>query len=148
VATLLDRLQQDAHGNIQLSGVGALGDALAEHVQKNLKVSGKLRVRADTFGYLQRCWPDPSPIDAREARAAAAFAVRLAASGERSGSVAIRRAGGKAYKVEYARIELRDVAARTRKMPGEFIRGHNDVTEAFLAYCRPLVGRLPVMARI
>jgi ATP-dependent phosphofructokinase / diphosphate-dependent phosphofructokinase len=148
VATLLDRLQQDAHGNIQLSGVGALGDALAEHVQKNLKVSGKLRVRADTFGYLQRCWPDPSPIDAREARAAAAFAVRVAASGERSGSVAIRRAGGKAYKVEYARIELRDVAARTRKMPAEFIRGHNDVTEAFLAYCRPLVGRLPVMARI
>ena len=26
------------------------------------------RVRADTFGYLQRCWPDPSPIDAQEAR--------------------------------------------------------------------------------
>ena len=44
---------------MQLSGVGALGDALAELVKKNLKGAGgkAVRVRADTFGYLQRCWP-------------------------------------------------------------------------------------------
>jgi 6-phosphofructokinase 1 len=27
------------------------------------------RVRADTFGYIQRCWPEPSPVDTAEARA-------------------------------------------------------------------------------
>ena len=150
VATLLDRLQTDAHGNIQLSGVGAHGDALAELVQKNLKPKGgkSLRVRADTFGYLQRCWPDPSPVDVKEARLSAAHAVRLAVQGHHSGSVAILRKKGRTYAAEFARIELLAVAGKTRRMPAEFIRGHNDVSAAFLDYCRPLVGALPVMARL
>ncbi len=140
----------DPHGNVQLSGTGALGDALAELVKRRIKTSsGKTpRVRADTFGYLQRCWPDPSPVDAREARAAGAFAARLAAGGERSGSVALVRARGRAYRIGFERVELRDVAARTRHMPPEFIAGTSDVTEAFLSYCRPLVGMLPVLARL
>jgi len=150
VTTLMEKLQTDAHGNVQLSGVGALGDALADLIKTNLKIDGvkSLRVRADTFGYLQRCWPDPSPVDSREARAAAAFAVRLAAKGERSASVAIRRKKGRTYAAEFARIELRDVAAKTRHMPPEFIKGDHDVTDAFVAYCRPLVGPLPPMARL
>lgn len=150
VTTLLDRLQKDAHGNVQLSGVGALGDALAELVQKNLKAPGgkSLRVRADTFGYLQRCWPDPSPVDSKEARQVAVFAVKLAAAGEQSGSVAILRKKGRVYGIELKRIELRDVAGKTRHMPPEFIKGHCDVTPAFVEYCRPLVGPLPTMMRL
>src|SRR6185436_13821963 len=91
--TLVEGLDRDMHGNVQLSGVGALGDALAELIKKNVKTaSGKApRVRADTFGYLQRCWPDPSPVDRKEAREAARFAVKQAAGGERSGSIAITR---------------------------------------------------------
>jgi ATP-dependent phosphofructokinase / diphosphate-dependent phosphofructokinase len=150
VATLVESLARDAHGNIQLSGVGALGDALAELVKKRIRThSGKTaRVRADTFGYLQRCWPDRSPVDAREARDSARAAVRLAAAGDRSGSVAIIRKSSKPYKVEYRRIELRDVAAQTRHMPAEFIAGTNDITRSFMDYIRPLVGELPEMARL
>jgi 6-phosphofructokinase 1 len=150
VTTLLDRLQTDAHGNVQLSGVGALGDALAEHVQKNLKTQGgkPLRVRADTFGYLQRSWPDPSPIDVKEARAAAAYAVRLAAAGAHAASVAITRKKGRTYAAELKRIELREVAGKTRTMPPEFISGHCNITPAFLDYVHPLVGKLPHMTRI
>jgi len=61
----------DAHGNVQLSGSGALGDGLADLVKTGLTPKGGKapRVRADTFGYIQRCWPEPSPIDAIEARA-------------------------------------------------------------------------------
>lgn len=44
--------ERDSHGNIQLSGSGALGDYLTSLVKTNL--GEKLRVRADTFGYLQR----------------------------------------------------------------------------------------------
>jgi len=147
--TLVQGLDKDAHGNVQLSGVGALGDALADLIKKNLKVNGKApRVRADTFGYLQRCWPDPSPIDQKEARGAAKFAVRLAAKGEPSASVAILRTSNKPYKSAFKQIELADVAAKTRHMPPEFIGGHNDVTPAFLKYVRPLVGPLPEMARL
>lgn len=149
-ATLVETLDRDAHGNIQLSGVSALGDALADLCRKRVKTSsGKAaRVRADTFGYLQRCWPDPSPIDAREARAAARFAVKCAARGDHSGSVAITRAKGKTYKAQFEPLELSDVAAKTRHMPPEFIDGHNNVTKAFLDYVEPLVGKLPEMARL
>lgn len=150
VTTLMEHLDRDAHGNVQLSGVGALGDALADHVRRNLKVAGgkPLRVRADTFGYIQRCWPDVSPVDAREARAAAKFAVRMFARGDTSGSVAITRRKGRAYKAELGAIELADVAGKTRRMPAEFIAGHNDVSEAFIRWCRPLVGELPPTARL
>jgi 6-phosphofructokinase len=53
----------DAHGNVQLSGSGALGDGLADLVKTALTPKGGKgpRVRADTFGYIQRCWPEPSP---------------------------------------------------------------------------------------
>ena len=41
----------DAHGNIQLSGSGGLGDYLADQIRNKLKIK---RVRADTLGYPQR----------------------------------------------------------------------------------------------
>ncbi|MBX3358277.1 MAG: 6-phosphofructokinase [Phycisphaeraceae bacterium] len=150
ISQLMENLDRDSHGNIQLSGVGALGDALADLVRRNVKLpSGKaLRVRADTFGYLQRCWPDPSPIDSREARDAAKFAVSCAMRGEPSGSIAIVRLKNKPYKAGYKRVELTDVAAKTRHMPKEFIEGSNNVTRAFLNYAKPLVGPLPVMTRL
>lgn len=148
--TLIEGLDRDAHGNIQLSGVGGLGDALANLVKKRVKTKeGKApRVRADTFGYLQRCWPDASPVDAKEARAVGKFAVGLARAGHMSGSVAIVRASTKPYRAGYKRIELKDVAAKTRHMPGEFILGTNDVSRAFAKYALPLVGKLPQMGRI
>jgi hypothetical protein len=40
------------------------------------------------------------------------------------------------------------VARRTRHVPPEFISGSNDVSAAFDAYCRPLVGELPRLARL
>lgn len=147
--TLVQGLDRDAHGNVQLSGVAALGDALAELVKKNVTAGGAaVRVRADTFGYLQRCWPDPSPIDVKEARQAARFAVRLASRGELSGSVAIVRTRKKPYASAMKQIELSDVAGKTRHMPPEFLEGHNNVSRAFVEYCKPLVGPLPVMARL
>lgn len=148
--TLVDNLDRDGHGNVQLSGVSALGDALADLVKKRVKTPGGKapRVRADTFGYLQRCFPDPSPVDSKEAREVGRQAVRFAQAGHASGSVAILRTSDRPYTVAYKRIELTDVAAKTRHMPAEFIAGHNDVTEKFVKYCRPLVGKLPEMGRI
>ncbi len=108
-------------------------------------------MRADTFGYVQRCWPDASPIDQAEARRAGRFGTRLALEGHVDGSVAIIRTGkgygGEAYISEYKRVELKAIAAKTRRMPPEFVKGHNDVSDAFLNYCRPLVGELPTFER-
>ncbi len=134
----------DAHGNVQLSGSGALGDGLADLVKTGLTPKGGKapRVRADTFGYIQRCWPEPSPVDMAEARAVGRYAAELAARGDASASVIIVRTSNApdAYRSECARADLSAVARRTRHVPAEFISGSNDVSAAFDAYCRPLVG--------
>ena len=69
-------LEADAHGNVQLSGSGALGDYLISVLRE--KMPGK-RLRADTFGYLQRSFPGiVSPVDAYEARYCGRMAVYYA----------------------------------------------------------------------
>ena len=57
--------EYDAHGNIQLSGTGSLGDFLSNQIKINLKLP---RVRSDTLGYPQRCFVgSASEIDQKEA---------------------------------------------------------------------------------
>jgi len=139
---LAEQAETDAHGNIQLSGTGALADFLAGQVKTKLKVK---RVRADTFGYLQRSFPGiQSPVDVNEARWCGRHAVQYSMS-EDSGSVAIKRLGnGADYKIELFRTELSSVAEKTKPMPDEFINAEgNGVTDAFIEYAMPLIGDLP-----
>ncbi len=132
----------DTHGNVQLSGSGVLGDLLSDMIKTELKVS---RVRADTFGYLQRSFPGIySEQDAKEAYEAGRQAVMQAVSGDVDGSIAIKRKTGKKYSVYYQRVPLNKVAKNTRSMDPRFInRNGNHVTEAFINYARPLAGALP-----
>jgi 6-phosphofructokinase len=141
--------EKDSHGNVQLSGTGALGDFLAAEVKA--KLGDKLRVRADTFGYLQRSFAGyVSEVDAAEAREVGRTAVRFATSGDvQHGSIFIRRTGeGSNYGAEFDVTELKNVAKETRDLPEEFLSGSNDVSEAFLEYVRPLVGTLPVTGQL
>jgi len=141
---LAKQAETDAHGNVQLSGTGALADYLAGRVKAAL--GPKKRVRADTFGYLQRSYPGiQSPVDVDEARRCGREAVKLAMEQD-NGSVAIRRTGnGKDYAVELFRTELSNVAEKTKSMPDEFINAEgNGITDAFIEYAMPLVGELPV----
>lgn len=139
--------EADAHGNVQLAGSGALGDNLADYLKKKLTPAGGKppRVRADTLGYPQRCYPDASPVDQCEAYGAAKKAVELCASGEfEDGSVALVRKSGSTYGCDFERIELTDVAAKTRHMPDEWINASGDgVTDEFVEWLRPLVGEMP-----
>ncbi|MHC4457279.1 MAG: 6-phosphofructokinase [Planctomycetota bacterium] len=145
VKKLAKGIETDAHGNIQLSGSGALADFLAGEVRNNLGIK---RVRADTFGYLQRSFAGlRSEVDADEARWCGRHAVQYAMGAE-SGSVAIKRlASGADYKIEIFRTELRNVAEKTKSMPDEFINAEgNGITEAFIEYAMPLTGGLPKTA--
>lgn len=137
----------DSHGNVQLSGSGALGDLLAKEIKEKAQIS---RVRADTFGYLQRSFAGlVSGVDAKEARAVGQKAVQSAVAGKfANGSIAIKRKPGKKYAVYFERVELRNVAKETRHMPDNFINKEaNDVTKAFIDYAKPIVGKLPVIGR-
>ena len=140
--------ERDSHGNLQLSGSGSLGDFLARAVREK---TGIRRVRADTFGYLQRTFPGiASATDSAEARAVGEAAVRhalaQAAAGARASAatITIVRRPGRAYAVDFVPAPVQAVAKNTRSMPDAFLAasGH-DVTPAFLAYARPLVGPLP-----
>ncbi len=134
--------ETDAHGNIQLSGSSSLADFLAGQVRGELKVK---RVRADTFGYLQRSFVGVrSEVDSDEARRCGREAVKFAMEAD-SGSVAIKRIGhGADYAIELFLTELSSVAEKTKPMPLEFINAGGDgVTEAFIEYAMPLTGGLP-----
>jgi 6-phosphofructokinase 1 len=136
----------DSHGNVQLSGSGALGDLLANELKARTSIT---RVRADTFGYLQRSFPGVvSENDAAEARAVGMHAVRESLGKHASGSIAIRRRKGKQYGVYFERVLLRKVAKETRHMPASWInKAGNDVTSAFISYVKPIVGPLPAIGR-
>jgi len=136
-ARLAKDLEHDAHGNVQLSGTGALADLLCEEIKTRLKIK---RVRGDTFGYLQRSFVGcVSDVDQREAREVGEKAVQYAMWGDRDGSVAIRRNGY--YSVDYELLPLEAVAGKTRVMEDHFIsESGTDVTDAFRLYLRPLLG--------
>ncbi len=143
--SLSKQLEKDAHGNIQLGG-GALADYLTQVVKDRL---GYKRVRGDTFGYVQRSFAGcVSDVDQREAREVGHKAVQYAMAQNRSGSVTLHRTGS--YSVDYKLSPLEDIAAKTRKMPDDFIAGSGaHVTEAFHRYLEPLLGAtLPQIHRL
>ncbi len=138
--------ERDSHGNLQLSGSGALGDFLSAKVKEAYAgESVRVRVRADTFGYLQRSFPTIiSEVDTREARLVGQFGVNHAVNHAEPGSVAIRRLSSDPYASECFITPLSSVAREATKMKDEYINdAGNDVTRAWLDYVSPLVGELP-----
>jgi 6-phosphofructokinase len=128
----------DSHGNIQLSGSGALGDTLTNLVSE--RIDGA-RVRADTFGYLQRSFlADVSEVDAEEAERVGQHAV--VASQERdSGSVILKRQFSEKYFCDVDVVDLHKVAKHTKDMPPEFLDETKPyVTNDFFEYAMPLTG--------
>ena len=146
IAQLSKTVEKDAHGNVQLSGTGALADLLTDTIKDKLGIK---RVRADTFGYLQRSFAGiVSDVDAREAREAGKRALIHAVEGDSDGSVAIRRVGE--YKADFAVVPLTAVAAKTKVMADSFIApSGTDITPAFVSYLTPLLGsNMPKRGRI
>ena len=137
VAQLAKQMEHDAHGNVQLSGTGALADLLCQQIKDKLKIK---RVRGDTFGYLQRSFVGcVSDVDQREAREVGEKAVQFSMWGDVDGSVAIKRTGF--YSVDYQLLPLTAVAGKTRTMDDAFLSDSGtDVTDAFRLYLRPLLG--------
>jgi len=148
ITQLMKNVEKDAHGNIQLSGTGALADLLCNQIKAK---SGIDRVRGDTFGYLQRsflgCVSDIDQIEAREVGEKAAQFAHF--SGKKHGTVTIHRTGN--YAVEYKLSPISAVAAKTKVMAKNMInKDGNDVTDKFMSYLTPLLGTggLPTVSRL
>ena len=138
--------KKDSHGNIQLSGSGALGDTLVNIISENIEGA---RVRADTFGYLQRSFlADVSEVDAEEAERVGHHAV-IASKEKDSGSVILKRQLSEEYYCEVDTVELNKVAKNTKNMPKEFLDDKKPyVTNDFFEYAMPLTGGIEPKTQI
>lgn len=82
-----------------------------------------------------------SPVDQAEAELAGAEAVRAAVAGETGKMVAFVRESTQPYRVSTALVDVRDVMMHEKTLPAEYINPEgNGVTEAFVQWCRPLIG--------
>lgn len=82
-----------------------------------------------------------SPLDCAEAEEAGRRAVRAAWDGQTGVMVGLRRISDSPYRTEDILVPIEQVMLRERTMPDEFISPEgNDVTPAFLQWCRPLLG--------
>jgi len=134
----------DEFGNpSRLSGTGKLGDylvcAVEKHFHQTLNIR-KLRIRSDTWGYIQRTLPNMvSTIDANEAFRLGEAAVTHAVSGISHKMLTLQSQGAD-VPCDVGLCPLEDVAQKTRLMPRDFINAlGNGVTPAFLDYLKPLM---------
>lgn len=141
-------LERDAFGNVQLSaGAGSLADYLAGSLRNKCKEIR--RVRADTYGYLQRSFAGyASEVDAWEARLVGQMAVNYSLDADQNGSVALVRLPSTTYTVGTRLVPLTAVAPekppKTKVLPNEYINeAGNNVLNSFREYAGPLVGDLP-----
>ena len=136
----------DSHGNIQLSGSGALGDTLTNIVSEHIDGA---RVRADTFGYLQRSFlADISEVDAEEAERVGRHSV-IASLDLQSGSVILKRQLSETYYCDVDVVDLDKVAKNTKDMPEEFLDNKKPyVTNEFFKYAMPLTGGIEPKTQI
>jgi 6-phosphofructokinase 1 len=145
-------LPRDERGHPQLSGSGILADYLVYRLRHALetKYGKKFRLRGDTFGYLQRCFPGViSELDAKEASLVGRAAVKFALTRDIDGSVILeKRRPGEKYRTRINCVPLTDVAARGEiEMPDDYINeAGNYPTRKFIDYAMPLVGKLPQIA--
>lgn len=88
-----------------------------------------------------------SQVDIEEAQMAGELACRAALDGESGKMVAFSRVSENPYEMKPFLVDIDEVMMYERKMPDEFINEEgNGVTQAFLDWCRPLIGEeLPDM---
>jgi len=138
--------KKDSHGNVQLSGTGALGDTLSKIISENIDVT---RVRADTFGYIQRSFlADVSEVDAEEAERVGQHAV-VASKSFSSGSIILKRELSDEYKCAVDVVDLEKVAKNIKIMPNDFLEDEKPyVTNEFFEYAMPLTGGIEPKTQI
>ena len=139
---IIQNNEYDAHGNIQLSGSGALGDYLSNILKTRLKIK---RVRADTLGYAQRSFLGAvSEVDQKEAYNIGLMATKFAIKTSSPFSVAIkeRERFDTKYNTKIIMNKLEDVAGKTKVMKKEFYDTKTfNVTKKFRDYCLPIIGK-------
>ena len=133
----------DGFGHVRLSGAA---ERMAALIEEKLG----LKARYNKPGSMQRSagWC-VSPIDWQEAYLTGKTAVTHAANGASDVMVTLLRHPGSSYTCATGLAPLAEIAHAERRMPAEFLGSSGQVSDAFAAYARPLIGGdLPQYARL
>ncbi|MBR1815629.1 MAG: 6-phosphofructokinase [Lachnospiraceae bacterium] len=124
----------DKFGHAQLSGAGK---ALEYLVKEKIGV----KVRSIEINVLQRAAGHmASKTDLEEALSLGAEAVRFTELGETGFMTVIKRMRNEPYEYIIEHSPVKDIANKAKPVPVEWINdAHNDVTEEFISYIKPLV---------
>jgi 6-phosphofructokinase 1 len=142
-----DIFKVDAFGHPELSAYSFLGDFLAIALKTRSDKLKKARMRAQTLGYTQRGFFDSrSETDVHEARLVGQVAAVWART-EKSGSVTLQRTdSGHNYQVSPKLVDLPLVAGKTRLLDPRYITDVG-ITQDFVEWVKPLVGKIPEIGR-
>ena len=109
-----------------------------------------VRARYEKPGTIQRSFVSAtSRSDIQEAEMAGRAAVQAALDGEADVMVTLERAPGPVYSCSTGLAPLELVGGKVRTMPAEYLDADSgDIQDEFIKYLKPLVGRLPLLARL
>ncbi len=115
-------------------------------------VEGKLKLRArfDKPGTLQNSSIRyVSPVDQQEAQMAGKEAVLLAVAGKTDVIVTLERESSDPYKCVAGHVPIEKIAGIEKYLPDNFINAdENFVTQDYIDYATPLIGKLPTFIRL
>ncbi|MCK4850799.1 MAG: diphosphate--fructose-6-phosphate 1-phosphotransferase [Phycisphaerae bacterium] len=138
----------DKFNNIEFGAMGGTSAAMILHkmISEEFEFRGEFQITES----LPMCAADRAvQLDIDEAYMCGRQAVDLAKHGKTGLMVTLQRTAGSEYACITGTAALNEVAIKAKPMPDEYINAAgNFVTDAFLDYLRPLVGRLPKYATL
>lgn len=138
--------ESTSNGAVDVFGHKYLAGA-AKALEQMVKTHIGCKTRSVELNLMQRCAGHLlSAVDIEESKQLGAKAVCEALAGATGKMAAVRRLPGNGYRVEYATVEIDQVANLISSVPHEMINSQgNDVSPAFLDYILPLIqGEVPV----
>ena len=129
--------------NIEFGAMG--GGSAALNLHKIISLETKYRGEFQITESLSMCAIDrASKVDLEEAYACGVKAIKLAEEGASGVMVSIHRVSSSPYKIELSTVSLDKVAVKIKPMEDKYINAEgNFVTDEFIKYIKPLVGKLP-----
>ncbi len=138
----------DKFNNIEFGAMGGTSAAMILHkmISEEFEFRGEFQITES----LPMCAADRAvQLDIDEAYMCGRQAVDLAKHGKTGLMVTLQRTAGSEYACITGTAALNEVAIKAKPMPDEYINAAGSfVTDAFLDYLRPLVGRLPKYATL
>ncbi len=134
---------KDSFGHTSFSSSQITVAQIVVNSLNQVGLSAKGKARCNVSGTDQRhAMAFASTVDLDEAYASGAKAAELAAAGESGFMATILRNEGDDYGVRYDQVPLEVVANSERMFPEDWITpSGTDVTDAFVDYCKPLLGQ-------